>query len=90
MKGIFGRKGHNNEKKKVSGKVFGVPLIDVCARENQNIPHIVEETVEYLESKGLEVEGIFRIPGNDTIIQKLKNYYNGEGKWVVGYHNEFI
>ncbi len=77
MKGIFGRK--HEKKKKPNGKVFGVSLVDTCARENQAIPHIIEETIEFLENKGLEVEGIFRIPGNDIIIQKLKNYYNGEG-----------
>ena len=54
MKGIFGRKGNGGreeERRKPSAKVFGVPLNDVCTREQASIPLIAEETIEYLEKR---------------------------------------
>ena len=51
MKNIFRKHSDNNPKKK-SKKVFGVSLTDVCERDQQPIPSIALETIEYLEQKG--------------------------------------
>jgi len=85
MKGIFGRKGNggrDEERRRPSAKVFGVPLNDVCAREQADVPLIAEETIEYLE-KRLTVEGMFRVPGSAVLLDQLRAYYDGEGDGSV-------
>lgn len=59
-------------------KVFGEPLSEVCARENQTIPTVAEDAINYLEEKALHLEGLFRIPGNSIVVDQLKAYYDGE------------
>jgi len=43
------------------------------------VPLIVKESINYLEQNGLDLEGIFRIPGRPTEIKSLSSIY-GKGK----------
>ncbi|KAL6066756.1 Rho GTPase activating protein 24 [Balamuthia mandrillaris] len=61
--------------------VFGVPLAvavqnskDVGAREYLPLP--VKLAIEYLDQKGLDEEGLYRIPGNLTTVKKYKEAMN--------------
>lgn len=49
MKGLFKRPESKLVKR---GKVFGVPLLEVCSRENSPIPFIAEEAIDYIETNG--------------------------------------
>lgn len=48
----------------VDSKVVGVPLVDLAARENVDIPKSIASIFDFLEKYGLETEGIFRISAN--------------------------
>lgn len=53
---------------------FGVPLSELVQIVNGHvkIPIVVEKVVEYIESKGLNQEGIFRINGSTKAVDKMK------------------
>lgn len=36
----------------LKGKVFGVSIVDVCQREEGDIPQFTKEVIEYLETNG--------------------------------------
>jgi len=52
--------------------VFGCPLEDIVQRENSKLPVFFEKAITYLEEKGTDVQGIFRIPGSLYQVQNLK------------------
>lgn len=64
---------HKNLKEK---GVFGVPLTTLLEQDHQRapntqIPLIFSEILEYLESEGLQVEGLLRVPGSATRIKAI-------------------
>ncbi|KAK9453924.1 hypothetical protein V1511DRAFT_461621 [Dipodascopsis uninucleata] len=59
--------GHAN-----STKIFGVPIGDLCHRENQLVPSVVEILLQEIESRGLEEVGIYRVPGSLASVNALK------------------
>jgi len=67
----------NEEKKR---KHFGKPLKEsiLMARED-GVSHIVESSVRALIKNGMNVEGIFRVPGDKAQIYSLKEYID-QGK----------
>ncbi|KAL6050859.1 Rho GTPase activating protein 19 [Balamuthia mandrillaris] len=64
------------------GNVFGRSLEETLAFQNNGavLPNIVSETITWLEqNKAVEEEGLFRIPGQVTIISELKAQYDKKG-----------
>jgi len=51
---------------------FGVPLGDQMARDQVEVPKIVVKCCDAVERYGLELQGIYRIPGTMTKVQELK------------------
>jgi len=62
-------------------KVFGVPLRTLVKREKQNIPHFVKKSINFIREYGIETEGIFRLSGRATQIEKLRDQLD-QGKKV--------
>jgi hypothetical protein len=58
------------KKPKPECKVFSIPLETLAKRENCEVPFVVNQMLLYLE-KNCRVEGIFRIPGSQSQIEKL-------------------
>eukprot|EP00158_Paraphelidium_tribonemae_P008092 Partr_v1_DN28472_c1_g1_i1_m41174 putative rho GTPase activating protein len=56
--------------------VFGGFLELQCEKENRLVPMIVEKCVQRVELKGLDCQGIYRLSGNASTIQKLRYQYN--------------
>ncbi|KAK5645164.1 hypothetical protein RI129_006464 [Pyrocoelia pectoralis] len=56
---------------------FGVPL-EHCypSNHNPNVPRLVEVCTEIVESKGLDIIGVYRVPGNSAAITALTNSVN--------------
>jgi hypothetical protein len=42
----------------------------------RTIPYIVEHCIKYIDDKALEVEGIFRLSGSATTIDKYREQFN--------------
>ncbi len=49
------------------GAVFGVPLAF-----QDSLPHILVESIGFLDNHGLYQSGLFRVPGNNESIADLK------------------
>ncbi|XP_066841592.1 rho GTPase-activating protein 9 isoform X2 [Anser cygnoides] len=60
------------EKGLIRDQVFGCRLEALCQRENATVPRFVRLCVEAVEERGLDVDGIYRINGNLSVIQKLR------------------
>jgi hypothetical protein len=62
----------NNGNGGVRAPTFGVPLGDQMARDQVEVPKIVVKCCDVIERYGLELQGIYRIPGTMTKVQELK------------------
>ena len=53
--------------------MYGSNLNNLCKREKRSVPLFVEEIINSIESRGLDMDGIYRISGNLSEVQKLRN-----------------
>ncbi|XP_064899836.1 rho GTPase-activating protein 9 isoform X7 [Columba livia] len=60
------------EKGLIRDQVFGCRLDALCQREGSAVPRFVRLCVEAVEERGLDVDGIYRVNGNLSVIQKLR------------------
>ncbi|XP_063311772.1 rho GTPase-activating protein 40 isoform X2 [Pelobates fuscus] len=79
--------------KATENKLFGVMLNNLLEYDQKRFPHtptpiplILQEIMKCLEKKGLDVQGILRIPGSQTRIKSLKQcleqrFYDGLFGW---------
>ncbi|XP_066558246.1 rho GTPase-activating protein 40 isoform X2 [Amia ocellicauda] len=85
-------KRHKIGKRKIpESSLFGVPLAtlvenDQKIKPNITVPLILHRLLSFLEKKGLDSEGILRVPGSQARIkvlqQKLESsFYNGGFSW---------
>jgi len=56
--------------------VFGGTLEEQAQRDGSNIPRIVEDCIREIEKRGIETEGIYRLSGNTSVVNRLKAQYN--------------
>uniref|UniRef100_A0A183BRV7 PH domain-containing protein n=1 Tax=Globodera pallida TaxID=36090 RepID=A0A183BRV7_GLOPA len=52
--------------------VFGSTLTEICAREKTFVPKFVAEVTRLIEEKGLECDGLYRVNGNLSAVQKIR------------------
>lgn len=62
-------------------KVFGVPLKTLVKREKIDVPHFIEKSINFIREYGTKTEGIFRLSGRQTQIEKLRDQLD-QGKKV--------
>ncbi|KAM6038983.1 rho GTPase-activating protein 9 [Chlamydotis macqueenii] len=60
------------EKGLIRDQVFGCHLDALWQRERTAVPRFVQLCVEAVEERGLDVDGIYRVNGNLSVIQKLR------------------
>lgn len=53
--------------------VFGCHLDTLCHRDNALIPRFVQKCVRFVERRGLDTDGIYRVSGNLAVIQRLRH-----------------
>lgn len=59
--------------------VFKVDLTEVLDRDGGDVPILVKKCIDAIESeafKGLSTDGVYRISGISTDVQKLKNAFD--------------
>uniref|UniRef100_A0A3B3CYL6 Rho GTPase activating protein 12 n=1 Tax=Oryzias melastigma TaxID=30732 RepID=A0A3B3CYL6_ORYME len=64
----------------IKDQVFGCSLASLCQRENSTVPHFVKLCIDHVESKGLSIDGLYRVSGNLAVIQKLRFAVNHDEK----------
>ncbi|XP_026068565.1 rho GTPase-activating protein 40-like isoform X1 [Carassius auratus] len=85
-------KRHKTSKRKIPEScLFGVPLASLVESDQKikpstQIPLLLQTLLSFLEKKGLDSEGILRVPGSQSRIkvlqQKLENsFYSGSFSW---------
>lgn len=52
--------------------VFGSTLMEISQRERSAVPKFVRVVTEVIEAKGLDVDGLYRVSGNLSAIQKIR------------------
>ncbi|KAM9320450.1 rho GTPase-activating protein 9 [Gastrophryne carolinensis] len=60
------------EKGLIKDQVFGCRLDALCHREHSTVPKFVRMCIETVNERGLDVDGLYRVSGNLSIIQKLR------------------
>ena len=63
--------------------IFGSNLISLCKREKRSVPVFVEEIIRCIEKKGLDMDGLYRISGNTSDVQKVRCQIDQGSSWVV-------
>uniref|UniRef100_A0A8C5SNK0 Rho GTPase-activating protein 24 n=1 Tax=Laticauda laticaudata TaxID=8630 RepID=A0A8C5SNK0_LATLA len=62
------------------GVVFGQQLGDTMMYEQRFgqhlVPILVEKCADFIRKKGLDEEGIFRLPGQDNLVKKLRDAFD--------------
>mmetsp|Transcript_19939 Transcript_19939/g.37039 ORF Transcript_19939/g.37039 Transcript_19939/m.37039 type:complete len:381 (+) Transcript_19939:3-1145(+) len=61
------------------GLYFGKSLEQACAN-NDVVPIVVQDSVEFLMRNGIAEVGLFRVPGEDTVVNALKEQYDHGGR----------
>jgi hypothetical protein len=52
--------------------VFGSTLSAVCEHDKAQVPRFITEITSLIEKRGLKVDGLYRVSGNLSSIQKLR------------------
>ncbi len=74
-----------------SKPLFGISLARLYERDGFAVPTLVLKCMQTVVHFGLEVEGIYRVPGNKPHVEKLKSMADA-GKspyWSINYEAEF-
>ncbi|KAF2820005.1 RhoGAP-domain-containing protein [Ophiobolus disseminans] len=62
--------------------VFGITLEDLFRRDGSPVPMVVYQCIQAVDLFGLEVEGIYRIPGTSSHIQQMKALFDSDASKV--------
>jgi hypothetical protein len=53
--------------------VFGSTLVKVCENDRTLVPIFVTNCIKEVESRGLDIDGVYRISANLSQVQKLRH-----------------
>ncbi|MCO5608113.1 hypothetical protein L7F22_062318 [Adiantum nelumboides] len=70
--------------------IFGVGLADQMARDNVEVPPILEKCAEAIENLGLQNMGIYRLSGTSSKVQRLKSKFDTDWSTVDLFNDEAI
>eukprot|EP00731_Ephydatia_muelleri_P008322 Em0004g660a len=62
--------------KKVVGQVFGVDLTILAMLDDDDVPKVVQECVNAIESNGLSAKGLYRVSGQIASVMDIREKYN--------------
>lgn len=71
---------YNNSQPPIN-PVFGLTLEDLFRRDGSPVPMVVYQCIQAVDLFGLEVEGIYRIPGTSSHIQQMKALFDSGTCW---------
>ncbi|KAH7079250.1 hypothetical protein BKA63DRAFT_408079 [Paraphoma chrysanthemicola] len=72
---------YNNSQPPVN-PVFGLTLEDLFRRDGSPVPMVVYQCIQGVDLFGLEVEGIYRIPGTSSHIQQMKALFDSDASQI--------
>eukprot|EP01119_Soliformovum_irregulare_P005162 TRINITY_DN1663_c0_g1_i4.p1 TRINITY_DN1663_c0_g1~~TRINITY_DN1663_c0_g1_i4.p1 ORF type:complete len:1002 (+),score=347.34 TRINITY_DN1663_c0_g1_i4:638-3643(+) len=57
--------------------IFGADLISLTQRENREVPLLVNRCIEWIETNGIETEGLYRISGFKAQLEEIRASIEG-------------
>ncbi|XP_051997889.1 rho GTPase-activating protein 15 [Xyrauchen texanus] len=72
------------EKGLIKDRVFGCHILTLCERQGTTVPRFVKLCVDELEKRGLVADGLYRVSGNLSTIQKLRFLVDQEEELDLG------
>jgi hypothetical protein len=63
--------------------VFGVDLIALMERDETAVPEVVVKCAEFVEKKGMTVQGLYRDGGDYKKVQQLRDAFNKGGFFYI-------
>ncbi|VDO34084.1 unnamed protein product [Haemonchus placei] len=74
------KRSHKASTENVQGVVSPTDTLETLAEKNGGIPLFLERCVEYIEKEGgLEMEGLYRVPGNQAQLSELEKAFREKG-----------
>lgn len=64
----------------IAEPVFGSTLAAICHHEQTTVPRFIQLVTEVVESKGLDTDGLYRVSGNLSSIQRIRCQVD-QGNW---------
>lgn len=68
----------------IKESVFGCHIGHLCEREKTSVPFFVNDCIAAIEKRGLSFDGLYRVCGNVSTVQKLRIMVDQEEKVVLG------
>ncbi|XP_029200262.1 rho GTPase-activating protein 15-like isoform X4 [Acropora millepora] len=68
----------------IKESVFGCHIGHLCERERTSVPLFVNDCIAAIEKRGLSFDGLYRVCGNVSTVQKLRIMVDQEEKVVLG------
>ncbi|KAF2034419.1 RhoGAP-domain-containing protein [Setomelanomma holmii] len=62
--------------------IFGLTLEELFRRDGSPVPMVVYQCIQAVDLFGLEVEGIYRIPGTSSHIQQMKALFDSDASQI--------
>lgn len=53
--------------------VFGGDLTALCRKQDTHVPKFLLQFLEYIESEGINVVDIYKVPGEESYVTELKS-----------------
>ncbi|VDK58251.1 unnamed protein product [Anisakis simplex] len=69
--------------------VFGSTLQTICHHEQRTVPRFIQLVTEVIESRGLDTDGLYRVSGNLSAIQKIRCHVD-QDKYNVLFREEDV
>lgn len=68
----------------IKESVFGCHIGHLCERQKTSVPLFVSSCIRAIEKRGLSFDGLYRVCGNVSTVQKLRIMVDQEEKVVLG------
>lgn len=65
----------------VDTTIFGVALEEACFRSSSLLPLPLSQAIKWLNTKGLDEEGLYRVPGCHGKIEEYKSRFDKGKQW---------
>ncbi|OLY79812.1 N-chimaerin [Smittium mucronatum] len=63
-------------------QIFGIPLCEQLDRDNKKVPTILVKCAEIVELNGLQNEGIYRLSGQSSAVNKIRSEFDFDAEAV--------
>lgn len=67
---------YSSEEQPIFGVSLHLAIERSCCHDGVELPLVVRDCIDYVEEHGMNVEGLYKVPGVKSKVQHLKKLYN--------------